>query len=155
MNLFLGFYSTLIWRLIQQLNFENNFLDIVNFWLLLIFRISSLKSCSFSDICWLKEYALERRLNHIVFLYFFSPNYYVEVNGLLRIDNNLFGLLCIYEGMAWLAKDFKIAEICRYWGRRSFSNARNYWSLVAKRKGKWILLVVIFQWKRGIFSIKL
>ena len=41
----------------------------------------------------------ERILNHIVPL-FFSQNYYVEVNRLLRIDNNLFEFVYIYEGMA-------------------------------------------------------
>ena len=41
----------------------------------------------------------ERILNHTVPLFFFQ-NYYVEVNRLLRIDNNLFEFVYIYEGMA-------------------------------------------------------
>ena len=47
-----------------------------------------------------QKFNVRNNIKSLFAFIFFFQNYYVEVNRLLRIDNNLFEFVYIYEGMA-------------------------------------------------------
>ena len=47
-----------------------------------------------------QKFNVRKNIKSLCAFIFFFQNYYVEVNRLLRIDNNLFEFVYIYEGMA-------------------------------------------------------